>query len=186
MVGSIGFLPYLDIPNVGIMGFIFGSTFIWVVGSASALIGAILMINTEGKADRYFLSPKSFYFSSSTQPFNRCSTPTRSLSPRFALLRSAPLFQSQGWKVLRIATINLDNPSSRIWKLSNFSFEHYTLLIVEFFAGLGGFCFFCSTIAYWLLLPETSNYVTHVWVMGSCCFTTSSLTVAFRHFVMGI
>ncbi|KAI9031082.1 hypothetical protein DFJ74DRAFT_423237 [Hyaloraphidium curvatum] len=121
LVGSIGFLPYLDVPNLGIFGFIFGSAFIWV---------------------------------------------------------------SQGWKVLRIGTINTANPASKEFKCANFSYDRYTLLVVELFAGLGGLTFFISTILYWLNFPPVP--VTAAWVLGSCCFTTSALTVAFRHFVLGV
>ena len=36
LVGSIGFLPYLEVPNMGIFGFVIGSAFIWLIVSSTS------------------------------------------------------------------------------------------------------------------------------------------------------
>lgn len=113
------------------------------------------------------------------------------LGPWGFIIGSALIFMSQSWKVIRILredqfeSSQLDalgkssgwRPLSRCAK---------TAIGVEADAGLGALMFLIGTIMYVACEPSGSylTFILLLWILGSVFFTTGSLFLNYRHFIM--
>ena len=97
------------------------------------------------------------------------------------ILGSFFIGSSQIWKVARIAQGADGNCGSA---------DARAATCVEGGACVGGWGFFFGTIVYWIAEDDLAGTVwmavLAMWIAGSTAFTFGGLSLAYRHFVMGI
>lgn len=97
---------------------------------------------------------------------------------------SLAIFLSQTWKVYRQGLNDGNDPSKRIFNLSNYTLD-LPALGVDSFAGLGGLAYMIGSI-YFLPQFDTSEAVTVIAVVwftiGGSLFTLSGLFLLYRYF----
>ena len=187
IIGSIGFL-YVDVEEfftftddywlrVNIACSVTGSTLVRARANPLSVTRALTSVS--GRARDPLRSPQYIIGSVGFLPSVYAWSPLVGILG--FILGSFFIGSSQIWKVVRIAQGADGNCGSA---------DARAATCVEGGACVGGWGFFFGTIVYWIAEDDLAGTVwmavLAMWIAGSTAFTFGGLSLAYRHFVMGI